>query len=496
MAGPRALVLITVDCLRADHTGFLGYGLPTTPFLNSLAEDSFVFSNAIVAGAPTYYSFPAIMGSRYPLALGRDVIGLAPDEPTIASALKESGYSTAAFLAGNPYLSRRFGYESGFDTFLDGLQVAPGGLEAESTGSRKSRGFSRLNAAAAQVSHKLGPLGAVYDELYFQYCQRLAMPAAQSTDTLRRFPGADAIVDQASAWVASVDDQPFFLWLHLMDPHSPYYPPVEAMEWMGQGMLTANRVRYLNSFWNRDLSAKRLERHRADVLALYDAGIRWVDVQVARLVESLRELGRWENCVFALTADHGEEFLDHGKRYHCPSQVKEELLRVPLLIRVAGGQGKKTVAAPFSLLHLAPTLLESVDVAVPQTFQGRSHLTQLETGQSWEEGAVVECVGDCTNPFRPRTRLGPRVLVVRESRYKLVLDFADSKGELFDLQNDPTESRPLTLDADRSVRRRLLDQARHHVADSFKTRDLDRRMSARLRDLRLEWTHSATQTPA
>src|SRR5450631_89316 len=109
MAGPRSLILITVDCLRADHVGFLGYDRSTTPFLDSLAAKSLVFRNAMVAGAPTYYSFPAILASRHGLALGRDVIGLAPDEPTIATALSESGYATAAFVAGNPYLSPRFG---------------------------------------------------------------------------------------------------------------------------------------------------------------------------------------------------------------------------------------------------------------------------------------------------------------------------------------------------------------------------------------------------
>ena len=101
----RSLVLITVDCLRADHCGFYGYARPTTPFLDSLALESFVVPSAIVGGAPTYYSFPAILASRMPLALGRDVIGLAPGESTLATALRESGYATAAFSAANPYLS-------------------------------------------------------------------------------------------------------------------------------------------------------------------------------------------------------------------------------------------------------------------------------------------------------------------------------------------------------------------------------------------------------
>ena len=70
MRSPRSLLLVTVDCFRADHAGFLGYARPTTPFLDSLARESVVFSNAIVAGAPTYFSFPSIMASRDPLSLG------------------------------------------------------------------------------------------------------------------------------------------------------------------------------------------------------------------------------------------------------------------------------------------------------------------------------------------------------------------------------------------------------------------------------------------
>ena len=117
----RSLVLVTVDCLRADHVGFLGYSRPVTPALDALAQNSIVFSDAIVAGAPTYFSFPAIMASRYPLALGREVLGIAPHEVTLATLLRDAGFTTAAFLAGNPYLSPRFGYEQGFETFRDFL---------------------------------------------------------------------------------------------------------------------------------------------------------------------------------------------------------------------------------------------------------------------------------------------------------------------------------------------------------------------------------------
>ena len=193
---------------------------------------------------------------------------------------------------------------------------------------------SRWNQRLAKASHALGPVGSLYDELYFQYCQRLGSSPALSLDQLRRFPAADVMVDHARDWLTDLAGQPFFLWLHLMDPHSPYYPRPEALELMGQSSLDASRARYLNSYWNRgDVAAPRLRPHRDGIVALYDAGIRWMDAQVARLVDTLRGLGLWENCVAALTADHGEEFLDHGGRYHPPSNVAEELVRVPLLLR-------------------------------------------------------------------------------------------------------------------------------------------------------------------
>jgi hypothetical protein len=81
-------VLVTVDCLRADHVGFTGYIRPATPFLDSPAAESFGRPAVIVAGTPTCYSIPAILATRYPLSLGRDVVGLAPDEVILASFLK------------------------------------------------------------------------------------------------------------------------------------------------------------------------------------------------------------------------------------------------------------------------------------------------------------------------------------------------------------------------------------------------------------------------
>lgn len=477
MAPPASVVLITVDCLRADHVGFSGYSRPTTPFLDSLASEGTVFSNAIVTGTPTYYSFPGIMASRHPLALGRDVIGLAPGEPTLATALKGVGYATGAFLAANPYLSPRFGYDAGFDTFRDFLETELSSVDGMNAATATPSLRSRLNRKLERASHQLGPLGKVYDEMYFRYGQRHA-PRVKSMEALQRFPAADKIVDEASAFLASVGDRPFFLWLHLMDPHAPYYPPEQALALMGVA-ASPERARYLNSYWNRALHSDRFKKHLGAITELYDAGIRWVDAQVERLIHQLRQSERWQNCVFALTADHGEQFLEHGDRYHAPTRLTEELIRVPLLLRDPGAGKPQTVRTPFSLLNLAPTLLTAAGVSVPREFRGSSEPPGF---------AIVECVAGCNNPYRTSDRMGARILAIRESRYKLILDFRSKDAMLFDLDRDPGELRPVPENEAKAERRRLLDCARQHLANSQRPVDDVRRMDMRLRDLRLEWS--------
>ena len=483
----KSIILVTVDCLRADHVGFMGYQRPTTPFLDGLVEKSLVFPTAIVAGTPTYYSFPAIHASRYPLGLGRDVVGLAPEEPTIASVLHEAGYATASFCAANPYISARFEYDNGFEVFKDFLQDSLSPLIDTNSEKVSGKRPHWLNRQMQKMRPALGPLGRVYDELYFRYCQRVD-PKPESLDRLRRFPSADVIMGEALRWLGSIGTRPFFLWLHLMDPHSPYYPKSEALELMGDDPITPYEARYLNSYWNRsDLEPRQFAHRCNEVIALYDAGIRWVDCQMKGLVEALRSAGRWDDCILAFTGDHGEEFLDHGGRYHPPSRPMEELIHVPLLLRDPATEKRGVSQGPFSLIHLGPTLLEMVDLAAPESFHGRSHFKDVRSGIEFSDAAISECICDCTNPFHAENRAGSRVLSVRESRFKLICYFDPPYEHLYDLEADPKEHAPLPSDAEKAVRRRLLEVVRDHLHSCASKRDNTLRLKARLRDIRLEW---------
>jgi arylsulfatase A-like enzyme len=425
-----------------------------------------------------------------PLALGRDVLGVAPGESTLATVLRESGYATGAFSAGNPYISPRFGYHEGFDVFRDFLDFEvratqnTGGPETPPGPSVRGK----LNRAIRSFAGGIG-LNRLYNELYFQYCMKI-VPAVSSVDALRRFPAAGMVVDEAQSWLASVEERPFFLWLHLMDPHAPYYPPNEAFRELTGRDIEPGRARYLNEYWNRsDLIPSGLRKKRDEVIELYDAGIRSADRQIARLVQSLRQSHLWEDCVLALTADHGEEFLDHGGRYHPPVRLTEEIVRVPLLIRVPGFEDRavKVPPSPMSHLHLAPTLLEIMGVQAPSAFQGRSLWTNLQRGQAWDDPAIIECAYGCTNPFRTENRSAPRLLGVRDTHFKLVMRMEPgATEELYDLDADPAETHSGVAGPALEARKRLLQTAREHLGRTVAGRDGMARLRARLRELRCE----------
>lgn len=423
-----------------------------------------------------------------PLALGRDVVGLAPGETTLATVLRDSGYATAAFSAGNPYISPRFGYERGFELFNDFLAMeshsAAVDAAPEAAPPASSRG--KLNRAMGKTAEALG-MSRLYQELYFQYCMKIA-PSVESIDILRRFPSADALVDCAQSWLSALGQRPFFLWLHLMDPHSPYYPRQEAFREMTGGEIAPRRARYLNKFWQRsDLAPSGFQRKRNAVMELYDAGLRWVDSEIARLVSGLRQMHLWDDCVFAVTADHGEEFLEHGGRYHAPLHLSEEMVRVPLLLRVPGEKAGKLPSSPMSHLHLAPTLLESIGVHPPSAFRGRSLWANLRQGVAWDDPAIIECVYGCTNPFRTENRSAPRLLAVRDARFKLVMRIEPGAAEeIYDLEIDPLEMHPCGNGPGFDARRKLLHAAHDHLQRTVSELDREMRLAARLRHLRFD----------
>src|SRR5207245_11528385 len=121
--------------------------------------------------------------------------------------------------------------------------------------------------------------------------------------------------------------------------------------------------------------------------------------------------------------------------------------------------------------------LDTLRIEPPSGFMGRS---QYPLDEHREGQAVIECVSGCTNPFHASNRLGPRIVGIREQRYKLVIDFGSGCEQLFDLEKDPGEIDPLPADAEKTVRRQLLEEARRHLTSSSRSRDFEQSMCAQL----------------
>ena len=321
------IVLITVDSLRADYCGFTGGSDSHTPVMDQLAEDGMVFENAIAPGPATIDSMPVIFsGQFYPRP---EDDWSAVEEPelirnhmhareTIPERLSRRGYETAAFTT-NPWTSRRYGFDEDFDHFEDFMDV-------ESTGGTDG-GFLE------QVA-KNDDGGASIKSLQLLLDWRRQNDMFQSWETF---------YDEVVAW-ASETEEPYFIWIFLVDAHMPFFPPSGFHSQSRMSMIAANLWLYLDTRRFETVLGERLRR-------AYGDAVRYVDNRIGQMVEDLKD----SDPIVVVHGDHGEEFGERGIYGHGQS-LSEELINVPLLV-ANGPVGR--VHQPFSLADL-PTLLERI----------------------------------------------------------------------------------------------------------------------------------------
>jgi arylsulfatase len=240
----------------------------------------------------------------------------------------------------------------------------------------------------------------------------------------------DAILD----WVRTADE-PYFLWVLLLDPHHPWLPPAEDRRWSSRWDVYRAFEQYwqmFNTSWEPDFSTRERQR----LVDLYDDSIRYSDRFLARLQRDLRD----DDPVFVVHADHGEEFGEHGRFGHQP-HLYEGLTHVPLVLWNAGVE--ESVSRPVGLRSIAPTIAELADV--PDPFVADSLLA--ERGRPWTVSKVFVD--------------GSRRAAVRTRRGKYIEDAA--RQELYDLWTDPDERRNLTDDRP-AVTDAFRDLLTRHVA--------------------------------
>jgi len=397
-ARPPNVVLIVVDTLRADKLGVYGNGRGLTPFLDELAQRGTVFLNTYAASSWTCPSVASIMTSRYPAQHRVTGFGsrLAAEEVTLAEAVHPLGYVGGGFSA-NFRLLERLGYAQGFAFWRSDVRM-PGGLSG-----------TELNRQALGWLH--------------------------------------------GAWQPS-SSRPLLLFLQYMEPHGPYDPPepfrsVFAPEMNGAtDRIHQLQLRMLAGNWE-DLT--RTDFHVFE--DLYDGEVATVDAEIRSLFAELGRRGVLDNAIVIVTADHGEEFWEHGGLTHGRTLFNESV-KVPLIIIAPGHAPGQRVSENVSLIDVAPTLLELLGLPPEPRFEGRSLVPLLRarsapdgSGHGLHAAPAFEPGRDILLQLEPTgLKIDGRVhaegLVHRSLK---LLVRPEGEGDTYDLAADPGELQPNTL---------------------------------------------------
>jgi arylsulfatase A-like enzyme len=407
------ILLIVIDTLRADRLGCYGNERGLTPFLDSLGARGTVFVNAYAPSSWTCPSVASLMTSRYPMQ--HRVVSfaskLADEERTLAETLQPSGYLAGGFSA-NFRLLEALGYAQGFQHWR------------------------------ADLKHDGGLRGG-----------DLRRQSMEWLDQARR----------------SAPGQPILLYLHYMEPHAPYDPPEPFRQQFlrkDDGALdaaTANE--YLVG-----LRWYKLTHPDVEMLAsLYDAEVASADAELRSLFAELEQRDFLRNAIVVVTADHGEEFWEHGNLSHGTSLYNESV-RVPLLLIAPGYAGGRRVEQNVSLVDVAPTLLDLLGLPREPRFEGRSLVPLLRPqslGARFKAWRRLGGRADAPDVLLDLESVGYGVDarehgqgLVREST-KLLLR-PGGLPEVYDLERDPLEksANPDALQAQSSALREALEASR------------------------------------
>jgi arylsulfatase A-like enzyme len=396
------VVFILIDALRADHLPMYGYSRQTAPNLTAFAQRGMTFTHMYAQAASTRPSVATIFSSLYPIVHkaneNRDF--LSDGITVLPEILRANGYKTFAVSA-NANVSPTFGYAQGFDEF---------------------------RVWKTESSFRITMMGRLAEDLL--ETGRLARLLGERADIV---PQAAAITDSTLAWVASQGrKQPMFLYVHYIDPHDPYRPPAPYDKVFDYRRNPPRRLgdvdplALLPDWQDKD--------HIGQILDQYDGEILYADNHIGRLLQGLEKAGVLDNAMVIVTADHGEEFYEHGKDRHGKSAY-EEVLRVPFIVSWPGKIAPSSTSADLvGLIDVMPTLLKLLHITPLADSQGMSFASTLLSRPEEEDGAK--------KLFAQVIQDGFALEMIRDRDYKLVRHtHGPQEGfeELYDLERDPLE---------------------------------------------------------
>ena len=423
------VLLVTIDSLRYDRALSSDRDVEPAPNLSRLATKGFSFTRAFANGPNTPSSFPTILTGTYPAMYG-GYRYLDERRPFLSETLRDAGMTTVGYHS-NPHLGPEKNYNHGFDTFNDGDESDDDARTIKNVVDRYVPSDSLLYSILRRGWH------------YF----------TMTTSTSAYTPATE-ITDRAMDWIESEwdGDQPYFMWLHYMDVHYPFTPPDRFLEELGIDPPTTRRKADLNGRMQEEPESLTPE-DRADLLDLYDGEIRYMDHNLDRLLGKLEERGAREDTAVVVTADHGEAFGEHDRYGHHPYNY-DELVHVPLVFDVPGRDGRE-IDQQVSLIDVPPTLYDLTGIEPPEAVQGHS-LDPLMAGEDREERVVI-----CTSS-------GGDMLATRTPEWKCLWDRAADDVELYNLSEDPGESRDVSADNPETVER-FTGRLEEHLDEALAT---------------------------
>ena len=273
------VILITVDCLRADKLSCMGYSRNTTPFIDKLVNQGYLFKEAIINGVGSYASFISLFSSSHPFMYGN--YNNLRDRPTLASILKQNKIKTAGF-NDNPWLARKFGFDKGFETYswMDMLD----------------NNIIFKNKKLIQGKNSLA---------------RLIRYAEGMNKIINENMEGDNINTRVFKWLSKNYKNNFFLWIHYMDVHSPYYSTKESFN--NIDIKCPNLLEILRL--NYEITQKRGNNQIMLLHKIYDAQVRYMDDKIQEIYKFLEFFNIKDKTYTIITGDHGEELFEHGG-YH------------------------------------------------------------------------------------------------------------------------------------------------------------------------------------
>lgn len=327
--GPN-VVLIVVDTLRADHLGVLGGPEGISPNIDAFAKDGVTFANAITQASWTRASFATLYTSRLPSSHSciTKVSALPDDVLTVAEVMSERGYATGG-LPNNINVTRSFNFQQGFDYFS---------YQSPSYflwGSESVAQLSMYNLLNKKLRYMVGGKSYTVHEYY---------------------QPSEVVLANAKEYIEANTEKGnrFFLVVHLMEPHDPYF----AHPYNGEAVGRA---------WYPNPKPEEADRLRG----LYQGEIRWMDQQLGDFFGWMKTEGLYDKSLVVMTADHGEEFYEHKGWWHGVT-LYDEQIHVPLIVKLPE-QELSGLVVPYQVrqMDVSPTVAALAGASLPAEWQGK-----------------------------------------------------------------------------------------------------------------------------